>query len=61
MEKDRYNIEGMGLCGECFFFLLFSEKDVCVILMVEEICVVVYVFKFIKEMIIVKCVIGGVL
>lgn len=57
MEKDGYNIEGMGLCGECFFFLLFSEKDICVILNGEEIDVVVYVIKFIKEMIIVKCVV----
>lgn len=61
MEKDRHSTEGMGPCGECSPFLSFNEKDVRAILTVEEICVVVYAFKSIKEMIIAKCAIGGVL
>lgn len=61
MEKDRHNTEGMGPCGECFPFLSSSEKDVCAILTGEEIGVVVYAIKSVKEMIIaIKCAIGGV-
>lgn len=61
MEKDGHNTEGMGPCGECSPFLAFNENDVCAILTGEEICVVVYAFKSIKEIIIAKCAIGGVL
>lgn len=55
MEKDRHNTEGMGPCGECSPFLAFNEKDICAILNGEEIDVVVYAIKSIKEMIIAKC------
>lgn len=62
MEKDRHNTEGMGPCGECSPILSSSEKDVCAILTGEEIGVVVYAIKSVKEMIIaIKCAIGGVL
>lgn len=51
----------MGPCGECSPFLSSSEKDVCAILTGEEISVVVYAIKSVKEMIIaIKCAIGGV-
>lgn len=61
VEKDRHSTEGMGPCGECSPFLSSSEKDVCAILTGEEIGVVVYAIKSVKEMIIaIKCAIGGV-